>query len=166
MIDDSNNSAESTDAEVTSPAPARFDDLASANAKPVLPIPTSGVGVWIQRAHDARQMLTGRTKALALVMVGGLAIGTLGGTILVREGGSSLDAAPVAKESTAVKASDAETTSQQATTNTGSNDETSAAQVSAMALQGVAKTSPRPRRRRVPPPVQRGQRAYRVAVIR
>ena len=160
MIDDSKNSVDSIGAKFEFPPPARFDERANANARPVRPIPTSGVSVWIQRANYTRQMLTARTKALALVLVAGLAIGTFGGTILVRRGSSSADSAPL-QESTA------ETTAAQAATrDPAPNDERSAVQASAMALQSAGQTSSQIRRHRNRPPVQRGQQAYRVGVIK
>lgn len=161
MIDYNENSIEPTEAEFEFPPPARFDEIASENAKPVQPIPTSGVAVWIQHAHYARQMLTHRTKASALVLIGGLAIGTLGGTMLVKERSSSPDAAPTVQESIAEK-----TAAQEATKNSGLNDATSAAEAAAMPLLGARQTSSRIRHRRIDPPGQRGRRAYRVGVIR
>jgi hypothetical protein len=161
MIDYNENSIESTEAEFEFPPPARFDEIASENAKPVQPIPTSGVAVWIQGAHYARQMLTRRTKALALVLSGGLAIGTLGGTMLVKERSSSPDAAPTVEESIAET-----TAAQEGTKNSGLNEGTPAAEAGAMPLQGARQTSSRIRHRRIDAPVQRAQRAYRVGVIR
>ena len=160
MIDDSKNSVDSIGAKLECPPPARFDERASENAQPVRPISTSGVSVWIQRANYTPKMLTAQTKALALVLVGGLAIGTLGGTMLVQRGSSSAGSAPL-QESTA------ETTAAQAANrDPGPNDERSAVQASAMALQSAGQTSSRIRRHRNRPPVQRGQQAYRVGVIK
>jgi hypothetical protein len=161
-MDDSKNLVDSTEEGFESPPPARFfDEIASANAKPVQPIPTNRFAGWIQRAHDARQMLTARTKALALVLVGGLAIGTLGGTLLVKNGSSSPDPAPAVQESSA------ETTAlPNATNEADQNGEThAAAQVSVMASESAGRSS-KMRHRRIRVPVQRSQQAYRVGVIR
>lgn len=153
------NSVNSTEVGFESP-PGLFDEIASANAQPVRPIPISRVSVWIQRAHDTahdtRQMLTTRTKALALVLVGGLAIGTLGGTMLVKQRFSP-DAAPVLHEPAAET-----TTAQAAPGDPSPNVEPSAEEASAMALQSAARI----RRHRHRLPVQRSQEAYRVDVIR
>jgi hypothetical protein len=162
-MNDSKNSVGSPEVGFEFPPPGLFDEIASAKAQPVRPIPTSRVSVWIQRAHDTahdtRQMLTTRTKALALVLVGGLAIGTLGGTMLVKQRFSP-DAAPVVQESAAET-----TTAQAAPGDPSPNTEPSAEEASAMALQSVTKTSSRIRRHRHRLPVQRSQ-AYRVDVIR
>ena len=160
MIEKSQNYVDSTEAQFE-PSLVRFDEVASANAKPVQPIPTSRVSDWIQRAHHARQMLTPRTKALALVLVGGLAIGTLGETLLVKEGNSTYDESPPAQEST----SDI-TAAKDATKGTGLNEAVLDAHASAVALQTAGQNPSRIRNRRIRPPVQRIQRAYRVAVIR
>ena len=159
-MDDIKNSVDSAEAGLESPPPGLFDEIASANAQPVRPIPATRGSVWIQRAHEARQMLTTRTKAVALVLVGGFAIGTLGGTMLVKDRRSSAAAVPAGQESTA------EPTAAQDATNSGANDETGAVQASAMAVQSVGQTSSRTRRHRHRPPVQRSQEAYRVDVIR
>lgn len=163
MMDDRMNSLDSTEAEIESPPAVRFDEVASANAKPVQPIATGGVAVWIQRAHErahyARQMLTGRTKALALVLVGGLAIGTLGGTILVKQQASSTDAPAPVEQSVAE-------TTQEAIEKPLSSEEIVALDAAAIALQRASQTSSRRGRRRALPPVQRAPKAYRVGVIR
>lgn len=158
-MDDIKNAVDSTEAEFESPPPAYFDETASANAQPVRPIPTSRVSVWVQRAQNARQMLTARTKAVALVLIGGLAIGTLGGTMLVKQSSS--------QDSALVQESTAKTSAPRAAPgDPAPNDETSAVEASAMALQSAGQTSRRIRRHRNRPPVQRGQQAYRVGVIR
>jgi hypothetical protein len=156
----SKNSVDSSGAGFDFLPAARFDEVASANAQPVQPIPTSRVSFWIQRAHDAREMLTARTKAVALVLIGGLAIGTLGGTMLVKQT-SSPDATPT------VQASTAETKAPpQASGDIASKDEPSAVEASAIALKSAGQTSSRVRRHRKRPPIQHGQQAYRVDVIR
>ena len=165
MMDDRMNTLDSTEAEIESPPAVRFDEVASANAKPVQPIPIGGVAVWIQRAHErahyARQMFTGRTKALALVLVGGLAIGTLGGTILVKQQASSTDAPATVEQSVPET-----TATQDAIEVPLSSEETVALDAAAIALQRASQTSSRSRRRRALPPVQRAPKAYRVGVIK
>jgi len=160
-MDDRTKTVDSTEGGFESPPAAHFDEVANANAKPVQPIPTSGVAVWIQRAQYARQLFTARTKALALALVGGLAIGALGHTMLVKEASSLPDATPVVQQSNADT-----TATQNATNDTGLNYKSPGAQVSAMTVQSAGQASSGIRRHRNRSPLQHGQRAYRVAVIR
>ena len=156
MIDD-RKSLPSTEAESGFPLPARFDESARANAQPVQPLPQRGVSVWIQRARFARQVLKRRTKGLALVSVGGLAIGSLGGTMLVKERHPSTDAASVIEEPNAKTS---------AVQETELNDGTGDAQMSVLALPSAGKTTSRLRKRHSRPLAPRGQRTYRPTVIR
>lgn len=156
MIDD-RKGLPSREAEPDFPLPARFDESARANAQPVQPIPQRGVSVWIQRARFARQVLTRRTKGLALVSVSGLAIGTLGGSMLVKERDSSTDAASVIEEPNAEASA-----AQETELNAGTGD----AQVSVLPLRSAGKTTSRVRKRYSRPLAQHGQRSYRAAVVR
>lgn len=165
MIDDSRDAENATATEFESPPPPHFDESASANAQPVQPIPASVVTVWFQHARSARQMLPVRTKALALVLVGGLAIGALGGTLLVKERKLTTGPAPVVEES-AAEASATTDASPDATEDAVPNEETGAAQPGAIELQGAAQTRSRNRSRRARPQTQRQPQAYRVGVIK
>ena len=162
MIDDKNESVDFEEAaEIELPPPAHFDEGACASARPVQPIHVSGVSAWIQRASDARQALTRKTKTSALALVGALAIGTLGGTMLVREG-KSTDASTMAEHSTAEPA-----VSLDAPQESGPDHATRAAQASSiMALQDAVQNPSRIRRQRTRPRMQQSPKAYRVAVIR
>src|SRR5436190_7224446 len=162
MIDERNDAVNVSEAaECELPPPAHFDESACASAQPVQPIQVSGVAGWIQRASNARQALTPRTKMLALVLVGALAIGTLGGTMLIRED-KATDASTMAEHSNVEPAAP-----QEAPQESGPDHATRAAQASSiMALQDAVQNPPRIRRQRTRSRMQQGPKAYRVAVIR
>jgi hypothetical protein len=63
--------------------PPRFDDSATAKAQPVEPISRSRFSNWFGRRGSVREMITQRPSVLALVVIAGLATGTLGGIALV-----------------------------------------------------------------------------------
>ena len=160
MIDDKNDSLNvNEEAELENPPPAHFDESASANAQPVQPIPTQGVAFWMHRTRGARQVLNTRTKRLALVLVAGLTMGALGGTMLVKERNET-DAAPV------VQAASEPDPAPDATTDAGTNDAIGAAQASATVSLGALQAPSRNRRHHTRLRIQRGPQAYRVAVIR
>jgi hypothetical protein len=156
MTDDSNKFVQQTvTEEFEYPPPARFDDSASANAQPVEPLPTSRIVVWKQRVSSARRMISGKTIVLTLVIIGGLAIGAVGGTMLVRQRASLTDSAPVI---------DAPTT--ETTTDSQRPAHEPRAEVSTAELPNALQTNSRFRNRRTPRTTRRTQqRAYRVAVI-
>jgi hypothetical protein len=154
----SNNSVRFTEAEQFEyPPPARFDESASANAQPVQPLSTSRVAAWKQRARSARELISSKTVVLVLVVIGGLAIGALGGTLLVRHHTSMTESAPVVEESTLEIP--AEGDSQKPA------DETRAG-LPTTELSNAGRNSARGRNRRTRPNTWHAQRAYRVAVIR
>jgi hypothetical protein len=140
-----------------SPPPARFDDRASANAQPVEPPPKSGPDLWRQRARDFQRKVGVRTKALALVVVGGLAIGAASGAMLANRHQSSL-ATPVIEQSNVETAATEDPIKE-----TASTGETISAQGATMAMQGTVQPA-RIRRNRSGGRTQ--PRAYRVAVIK
>jgi hypothetical protein len=83
VIDESNNTVHfHTHEELAAP---RFDEQARANAQPVVPIPTSRISVWFQRARSLRPIINARKKALAIAIIAGLSVGALGGTLLVKQ---------------------------------------------------------------------------------
>ena len=165
MIDDRKNVVDLSEADLESPQVVRFDETASANAKQVQPIPKSGVAGWIQRTQYARQLLTRRSKALALAMVGGFAIGALGHTMLAKEGNSLPDASPVVQQSNS-ETTNAQEVSIDSSREAAVNDEIPPTRVSAMALQSAGRASSGTRNARVRAPTQRYPKAYRIAVIR
>ncbi|HEY8184798.1 MAG TPA: hypothetical protein VIF64_01945 [Pyrinomonadaceae bacterium] len=159
MIDDTNKSDDFNETEFDSPPPAFFDRAATANAQPVEPIPRRRIDVWIQRARNTRHLLNVRRKALALVLVGGLVFGVLGGTLLVKQASSS-SAPPIEQQPIAES-----TAASDSVPDPVSNAETVALDAAAGALQHADRPSSGNRRDRVhgrvPIP-----RAYRVAVIK
>ena len=70
----------------------RFDSMAAANAQPVEPIPR-GFSSWIEKSKSVRELITTRARALSLIIIAGLATGTLGGILMVNDPPSSI--APV-----------------------------------------------------------------------
>jgi hypothetical protein len=160
MMDDTKKSVELNQAEVESLPPAYFDEAANANAQPVQPIPT-GIHDWVQRAGKAAQSLNVRTKALALVLVGGLAFGTLGGTLLVNHASSSSLAPPIEPEPTAetTEASDPVADPQLGT-------DAATLDAVASAVRRADRAASGNRRARTRALVSTPHRAYRVGVIR
>ena len=161
MIDDTQSTVDFNEAKLESTPPAFFDETASANAKPVQPIPKGRFGVWVQRALDAGPLLTARRKALALVLISGLALGILGGAMLAKVGQSAPDVPPPSEEAIA------ETTEAASVAeNAEPSHEPAALDGFANALQRSGRTSAANRRYRLRTRVQPANRAYRVAVIR
>jgi hypothetical protein len=126
----------------------RFDESACANAQPVQPLPINKTPTWVKRLRSARLTLNRRTRALALVIIVGLASGSLGGTLLVNQysegdNESAIVSNPVVEESPASAPNEM--------------DELTTARTT------VVRSPRRYRRSRVTP--QNFRRAYRVAVI-
>jgi hypothetical protein len=96
MIDGNNPIQVNEAGEVEYPPPARFDENASANARPVEPIPTNQPGAWF--GHSAWLAFRSKANALALGLVGALAIGTAGGAFLVKHHPASNANSPVMSE--------------------------------------------------------------------
>lgn len=63
--------------------PPRFDESATAKAQPVEPIRRSRLSSWLGKGSSVRGMIT-KSRALALMVIAGLATGTLGGIALVK----------------------------------------------------------------------------------
>ena len=126
----------------------RFDESACANAQPVQPLPIKKTPTWARGLRSARLVLNGRTRALALVIIAGLATGSLGGTLLMNQysegdNESAIVSNPVVEESAASAPNEIDGMTTASAT--------------------VVTTARRYRRARVMP--QRFRRAYRVAVI-
>ena len=85
MIDDRNDSAHLIDEPEDNLPPPHFDERAAANAQPVQPIQTGRVSAFHNLAASLRRAVTSRSRALALVVIAGLATGTLVGMALVKE---------------------------------------------------------------------------------
>ena len=85
MIDDRNEPTGSiVEPELNLPPP-RFDERASAEAQPVQRIPTNRVSTFQDIAVSLRRALTGKSRSFALVVIAGIATGTLGGMSLVKD---------------------------------------------------------------------------------
>ena len=95
MIDDSNGYLDSSDTQLELPPP-RFDEHASASAQPVEPIPAQPRAISARRSYPALATVQIKRKAFALLLLAGMAIGALGGTLLVKErrAGSETAAVP------------------------------------------------------------------------
>src|SRR6266851_10506176 len=85
MIHDRNDSTHVVDEPKLDLPPPRFDEMAVANAQPVQPIRTSRVSAFHDRVAYLRRAVTSRSRALALVVIAGLATGTLVGMAWVKE---------------------------------------------------------------------------------
>ena len=158
MIDTRNTVKINEDEQFELPPPARFDDDASANAQPVLPLPNGGVAQWAQHSRHAPRRPGGRVKSLALVVIAGLTIGVASGAML-----ASRHQAYVSTQAV-----------QQSNVKSAGNDESSdesspardmiGAEASVMAMQSAVQ--PVRIRRHRSSLRQPGQpRAYRVAVL-
>jgi hypothetical protein len=66
-------------------SPPRFDERATARARPVQPIPADRASVWYKRVVSLRRAVTSSSRALVLVVIAGLVTGTLGGIAWVKE---------------------------------------------------------------------------------
>ena len=127
-------------------SPPLFDDRASAEAQPVMPIPKSRLTLLKERIGSN---LNNGWRSFALVVILGLAIGTLAGIALVRA--TTTETQPAATAETA-----------------GSGDDISQLQNADVGAQGVAtEATPIVRQPRVRARASYGRpRAYRVAVLR
>jgi hypothetical protein len=162
MIDTTNWVTINEDEQFPVPPPARFDDDASANARPVQPLPASGIGLWTQRLRDARQKFSGRTRGLALVMISGLTIGAASGAMLASRHQALVSTSVVQQSTDEAAAPEASSQETQATLPTS---DMIGAEGSAMAMQSAGKAR-RIRRQRfsLRAPVQ--PRAYRVGILK
>ena len=80
MVDENRNpTALETQSELSTP---RFDEHASAKARPVKPIPKSRATIFFEKAG---QLFTDSSRSLALIVALGLATGALVGMALVKE---------------------------------------------------------------------------------
>jgi hypothetical protein len=158
MIDDSNNFVHHPVAKQSEyPPPARFDESATANAQPVEPLLTGRIAVWKQRARTVGQVISSKTRVLALVIIGALAAGALGGTMFVRQHAWSTDSASVVDQA----ATELPTSTDLQKAPGGTR-----AVVSATVLPNTGRTISRSRNRHARHNRQRALRAYRVAVIK
>jgi len=157
MIDDRNDSAHLIDEpEDNLPAP-HFDESATANAQPVQPIRTSRVSGFHNLAASLRRAATSRSRALALVVIAGLATGTLVGMALVKEPQVTAESPSVNHSVSELAPADPPNDSQ--------NQEPGAEAFGVTGLQS-ATAGTGIRRGRSRARSSRGARAYRVTILR
>jgi hypothetical protein len=85
MIDDGNDSTSLIDEPEIKLPPPRFDESATAHAQPVQPLRVSRASAFNDRVASLGRALTSGSRALVLVVIAGLATGTLGGMAWVEE---------------------------------------------------------------------------------
>jgi hypothetical protein len=134
------NNLHTAEEERSLPSP-RFDDSANATAQPVQPIPRLN-------------RIAGKLPVLALVVMSGLVIGTIGGIALVREQSPAVEPPPASESVSELTVSPTRT------------EEWSAAEVGAMGLFSDELNTTPSRRSRSRARTNGERRAYRVAVIR
>ena len=150
MIDDRNVSKHPTEALEFNLSMPRFDEKAAANAQPVQPLPVSRVSAL---AASVRHGVTSGSRALVLVVIAGLATGTLAGMAWVK-GPQVIDASTTASQPVSELAP-----------NNSLNEEPRAEVFGVADLQSTMPMTARIRRSRPRIRPNRGTRAYRVAVL-
>jgi hypothetical protein len=157
MIDDRNDSTHLVDEPKLNLPPPHFDERATANAQPVEPIRASRVSALYNRADSLRRAVTSRSRALALVVIAGLATGTLVGMALVKE-----------PQVTAESPSANHSVSELAPADPLNDSQNQQPGAEAIGVTGLERASAGTgiRRNRSKARSSRGARAYRVAILR
>ena len=157
MIDDRDGSTNDIDEPALNLSPPCFDEEASANARPVQPIPASRFSALRDRATSLRRAVRTKFSAYALVVIGGLMTGALGGMAWVKVG-QVTELSPVASESV----------SEAAPSSNLFPDEPVAEVVGVQGMRIIPENIPENRIRRVSPRFgsRRAARAYLVDVLR
>lgn len=150
---DNDSNIHGVDEERNLPTP-RFDDGASASAQPVQPIPRTGIFDWMRNLNSRRSKIAGNLPALALVVMSGLAMGTIGGMALVKE------------RRPAVEPSAASDSVSELTVTATKTEDLDTAEVGATGFQSNNSNTTGPRKVRSRARKNGEPRAYRVAVIR
>lgn len=153
MIDEGNDSAGLTDQPDFNLSPPRFDESATAKAQPVQPIQVRRASAFHDRVASLGRALTSGSRALVLVVIAGLAAGTLGGMAWVEEGRVT-DVPPTANELSEVAQENPQHEGPRAEVS-GITDLQNAVLMTSQSRKGRSRT----RSNRAP-------RAYRVAVLR
>jgi hypothetical protein len=157
MIDERDDSTHDIDEPESNLPPPRFDETATAKARPVQPIPADRVSAWHKGVVSLRRKVTSSSRALVLVVIAGLVTGTLGGMAWVKER-QVTDASSTANQSVSeLGPADSHSDSP--------NDEPRAEVSGVTDLQG-APPARQIRKGRSRTRSSRPPRAYRVAVIR
>jgi len=155
MINDKGNSDVFETLPEPSTQPPRFDRKASVTARPVEPLSRNDSANWKQRFGSVRQLVNGQTRALAIVVIMGLATGTLGGMLLAKRNQPAVESSPMQSESVSeVPIGEA----QQLDSFAGELNETPGSTHGSGAVR-IRKTRPRVRS-------HQASRAYRAGVIR
>ncbi|MDQ2977499.1 MAG: hypothetical protein M3R69_19065 [Acidobacteriota bacterium] len=138
-------------------SPPHFDETASANAQPVQPIRRARVAAWSQYASSLYGAAAKRSRTLALVVIAGLATGTLSGM--------AWHHSQVTSESSALNESVSESPGA-----ASQDEQPAAAVIGGSDLQStgsmIAGPTTRIHRSRTRGRSSQAPRAYRVAVIR
>jgi hypothetical protein len=157
MIDERDDSTHDINEPELNLPPPRFDERATAKARPVQPIPADRDSAWHKGVDYFRRALSSSSRALVLVVIAGLVTGTLGGIAWVKE-----------RQVTDVSSTANESVPELGTPDTHSdspNDEPRAEVFGVNDLQG-ASPAPQIRKGRARTRSSRSPRAYRVAVVR
>jgi hypothetical protein len=171
MIADRTNSTQFMDEPEAQLSPPRFDENASANAQPVQPIPASRVAAWRQHAGSVWRAIGKRSRTLAVVVIAGLATGTLGGMAWVQHR-QATSGSPAMNESVSELPGAASQDEQPGAPVIGGPDVQSTGSMITGPTTRIRKSRTRARSGRSPQPSisagvrDRASRAYRVAVIR
>jgi hypothetical protein len=153
MINEGNDSNRLTEEPDFNLPPPRFDESATAKARPVQPIRVRRASELYDRITSLGRALTSGSRALVLVVIAGLVTGVLGGMAWV-EGRRVTDVPPTANELSEVAQEKAQ------------NEEPRAEVSGITSLQNAGLMNNQSRKSRSRMRSNRAPRAYRVAVLR
>lgn len=153
MIDARNDSTHIVDKPESNLPPPRFDERTAANAQPVEPIRTSRISALVAAF---RQAVASRSRALVLVVIVGLATGTLLGMAWVK-------APKATAESPSINHSVSELTPADQLSDSQNQPVADAFGVTGLPRASAGTGIRKSRSRAIP---NRGGRAYRVAILR
>lgn len=134
--------------------PPRFDQSASASAQPVQPIPRTELFDWLRNLNSRRRRSRAKLPALVLVVISGLALGTMGAIALVKERRPAVEPPPASQSVSELAVS------------LTSPEQLNTAEVGATGFQSNGSNTTRPHKIRPRPRSNGAPRAYRVSVIR
>jgi hypothetical protein len=138
-------------------SPPQFDEIASANAQPVQPIRPARVAAWSEYASSLYRAIAKRSRTLAVVVIAGLATGTLSG--MAWHHSQVTSESPAMNESVSELPGSASQDEQTATAAIGGSDLHSTGSMINGPTTRIHRSRTRGRLNPAP-------RAYRVAVIR
>lgn len=134
--------------------PPRFDERAAANAQAVQPIPTERSSSAVNRISSLGRALTTGSRALVIVVIAGLAAGTLGGMAWVKDG--QVTEGPPTRNESASEIGSAN----------GQNEQVRGVVFGVATLQSTGTINDQNRKVRSRMKSSRAPRAYRVATLR